>query len=151
MFELPSFVTLDNLLHLSGLQLLKHLSGDDCAPCSSFAPPLWINPASWLQNALCWPSFCFTLASLEKLPIMKNLSQGNGYSMTFNLAQAQVTLFGFVPLVIQFQAFTLTECTQIQLYIICTLLATLLPQQPRLGNYYFHKNICPVGLDFRGK
>lgn len=93
-------MTLDNLLHLSGLQSLKHLSGDDCAPCSPFAPPLWISPASWLENAVYWPSFCVTLASLEKLPIMKNLSQGNGNSMTFNLAQAQVTLFGLVPSVI---------------------------------------------------
>lgn len=59
---------------------------------------------------------------------MKNLLLGNVNGMTFNLAHAQATLFGLVPLVIQFEDFTLTERIQIRflLSVNCTLAAPVL-------------------------
>lgn len=53
---------------------------------------------------------------------------GNVNDMTFSLAHAQTTLFGLVPLVIQFQDCSLTEYIQVWfLGINYTLVATVFP------------------------
>lgn len=48
----------------------------------------------------------FLLALSEKLPLWEESIAGNVNSMTYNLVHTQVTLFGLVPLVIQFQDLT---------------------------------------------
>lgn len=129
---LPSFVTLDNLLNLSGLQLLNHLNGDGC----THVYPLHLHHdilAHPQQIALecCVLALSLTASaeqSWRSCHFVQNLLLGNVNGMTFNLAHAQATLFGLVPLVIQFRDFTLTECIQIWflLSINCTLTATVL-------------------------
>lgn len=94
---------------------------------------------------LCYPSFLGEAASCED-SVTREQQQHD-----FECSTGTGDLVWACAIGSLVSAFTLPECTQVQLYIICTLPATLLPQQPRLGNYYFHKNICPMGLDFRGK